>query len=150
MVTPVATRSGQDSACTTYWCIKRLNHFCQHHSSKYHGLSWRTSCIHSVGFKCKRRRGPVLAVYYRNKPVSSVNKYKISRFSYESSGRIRLSVKETLCIYQLNFYPKVIYKNPTKSIPYKSVIQWHIGNNLYKLFMDIAFNTTMDLLDSQP
>ena len=106
--------------------------------------------VYSVGFKCKRRRGSVPAVYYRHKPVSSVNKYKISRFSYESSGRIRLSVKERSCIYQLNFYPKVVYKNPTKSIPYKSVIQWHIGNNLYKLFMDIAFNTTMDLLDSQP
>ena len=104
--------------------------------------------VYSVGFKCKRR-GSAPAVYYRHKPVSSVKKYIISRFCYESSGRIRVSVKERSCIYQLNFYPKVIYKNPAKSIPYKSVIQWHIGNNLYKLFTDIAFNTIMDLLDSQ-
>lgn len=92
------------------------------------------------------------AVYYRHKAVSSVKKYKINRFSYERSGtgRISVSVKKRSCIYQLKFYLPVIYKNPAKSIPYKSVIQWHIGNNLYKLFTDIAFNTIIDMLDPQP
>ena len=89
-------------------------------------------------------------VYDRHKPVSSVKKYRITSFNYESSGRISVRVQGKSCDYNLKFYPKVIYRNPVTPPLYNSVVQWHTGNNLYKLFTDITFQSIIVMLDSQP
>ena len=92
--------------------------------------------MHTVGVTLKRR-----------KPVSSVKKYKITSFNCENGCRIRLGIKENSF---LNFSPKHIYKHPFKHSSYRSVIQWHVGCSLYKVFTDISFPIITDLLDSQP
>ena len=104
--------------------------------------------VHTVGFTCKRVRGSVPIQYERHKPVNSRKEYILTTFSCESSGRIIVGVQENSIKYNLKFYPKVIYKSPLKSSYYSTVIQWYIGNSLYKVFTNLPLHTVIGMLDS--
>ena len=81
----------------------------------------------------------------RRKPVTSRKKYKISSLNFENGNRIRVGIERNT---SLKFSPKLIYKHPVKHSLYRSVIQWHVGCNLYKLFTDIPFPIIINSLES--
>ena len=104
--------------------------------------------VYTERYKLKKIRGSVPIVYRRHKLVSSLKQYTVTSFSFDSSNSISVGIQENSTKYHLKFHPKVVYKHPQKTSCYNSVVQWHIANNLYKVFTDIPFQTIMDMLSS--